>query len=104
MLRGGAAPQRPLFWHYPHYSNQGGGPDGAVRLGDYKLIEWYEDMRVELFNLRTDPGEMRNLTAEMPDLADKLRNRLHCWRKAVDASMPVPNPDYTPDHAQSSEH
>jgi arylsulfatase A-like enzyme len=57
LLKGETLPQRPLFWHYPHYSNQGGPPGGAIRLGDYKLIEHFEDRRVELYNLKDDPGE-----------------------------------------------
>jgi hypothetical protein len=96
LLKGGAQPERPLFWHYPHYSNQGGGPGGAVRLGNFKLIEWYEDMRVELFNLSGDLGEQHNLAATMPDKADALRQQLHDWRQSVSADMPTPNPDYNP--------
>src|SRR5262245_10414363 len=60
-FRGGELPNRALFWHYPHYSNQGGKPGSAVRSGDYKLIEFLEDRRRELFDLRKDPGETRNL-------------------------------------------
>ena len=58
--------RRPLFWHYPHYGNQGGAPAGAVRDGDWKLIEWYEDGSLELFNLRDDLGEKNNLAAKEP--------------------------------------
>ena len=57
LLEGGSLPARPLFWHFPHYTNQGGRPGGAVREGDWKLIEHYEDGRVELFNLAKDAGE-----------------------------------------------
>jgi arylsulfatase A-like enzyme len=96
LLKGGTQPERPLFWHYPHYSNQGGTPGGAVRVGDFKLIEWYEDMRVELFNLREDPGEHRNLAATIPDKTAALRQQLHDWRQSVNAAMPTPNPDYDP--------
>ena len=53
----------PLSWHYPHYANQGGAPAGAVRDGDWKLIEWYEDGKVELFNLAKDPSERKDLAA-----------------------------------------
>lgn len=97
LLKGGTLPERPLFWHYPHYSNQGGAPDGAVRLGDYKLIEWYEDMRAELFNLKNDQGEARDLATEQPQTVTALRERLHDWRRSVNADMPTPNPDYRPD-------
>ena len=66
---GRRARERPLFWHYPHYGNQGGAPVGASRLGDLKLIEWFEDDRVELFDLRDDPGETRNLADDRPEAA-----------------------------------
>jgi arylsulfatase A-like enzyme len=96
LLKGGVRAERPLFWHYPHYSNQGGGPGGAVRMGDFKLIEWFEDMRVELFNVRDDPGEQNDLTSKLPDKVASLRLRLHAWRKEVGAQMMTPNPDYKP--------
>jgi arylsulfatase A-like enzyme len=92
LLRGGTLPSRPLFWHYPHYSNQGGKPDGAVREGDWKLIEWFEDNQVELYNLKSDPGEQHNLAAEQAETATALREKLHAWREAVGAQMPTPNP------------
>ena len=66
LLRGDAIEPRPLFWHYPHYGNQGGSPAGAVRVGDWKLIEWYEDGRRELFNIDKDLGERNDLAAENP--------------------------------------
>lgn len=97
LLKGGTLPERPLFWHYPHYSNQGGAPDGAVRLGDYKLIEWYEDMRAELFNLKDDVAETRDLATQQPQTVTNLRERLHAWRRSVSADMPTPNPDYRQD-------
>ena len=93
-LKGGALPERPLFWHYPHYSNQGGVPHGAVRLGDYKLIEWYEDMSVELFDLKADLGERRDLSRQLPDKASELKRLLHAWRQQMNAQMPTPNPAY----------
>jgi arylsulfatase A-like enzyme len=82
----------PLFWHYPHYGNQGGAPGGAIRDGDWKLIEWYEDGRRELFDLREDPSETRNTVAEHPEITRQLSQRLSAWRQAVDARMPTPNP------------
>jgi arylsulfatase A-like enzyme len=95
-LKGDGLPERPLFWHYPHYSNQGGAPNGAVRLGDYKLIEWYEDMSTELFNLRNDPGERHDLAVSMPGKVTELRSLLQRWRKEVRAQMPSRNPHYDP--------
>jgi arylsulfatase A-like enzyme len=90
----GTFPERALFWHYPHYSNQGGAPSGAVRAGDYKLIEFYEDSRIELYNLRDDIGEQHDLAAEMPAKAAELRKMLRDWRDDVGAAMPQPNPNY----------
>ena len=87
---------RPLFWHYPHYGNQGGSPGGAVRVGDLKLIEFYEDNRLELYDLAKDIGEKKNLAAKMPEKAAELRKLLDDWRKSVNAAMPTPNPNYGP--------
>ena len=96
LLRQSAPLQRDaLFWHYPHYSNQGGKPSGAVREGDFKLIQFYEDGRLELYNLRTDLEEKTNLVATMPEKASALRTRLEQWRKAQNAQMMEPNPDYS---------
>jgi len=95
LLRGQDAPNdRALYWHYPHYGNQGGSPGGAIRLGDYKLIEFYEDSRVELYNLRDDLGEKKDLAAAMPEKAAQLRRMLHQWRSDVGAAMPTANPNH----------
>jgi arylsulfatase A-like enzyme len=96
LLKGQSRPQLPLLWHYPHYSNQGGAPGGAVRLGDFKLIEWFEDVHLELFNLRDDISERRDLAQQMPEKTAALRRLLHDWRDSVHAAMPEPNPDYSP--------
>jgi arylsulfatase A-like enzyme len=96
VLRGAKAAERPLFWHYPHYSDQGGRPSGAVRLGDWKLIEFYEDGRLELFHLRDDPGETRNLVRREPGRTRRLAAMLKEWRNSVNAAMPLSNPDYDP--------
>ncbi|HNS22304.1 MAG TPA: sulfatase [Sedimentisphaerales bacterium] len=89
----GRQEDRAFFWHYPHYGNQGGSPGGAVRVGDCKLIEFYEDDRVELYNLRDDLGERNDLAAKMPDKATELRQMLHRWRSEVGARMPTVNPN-----------
>lgn len=86
---------RPLYWHYPHYGNQGGIPGGAVRDGDWKLIEFFEDDHIELYNLADDPVEEVDLAATQPDRAKQLRQQLHDWRRSVDANMPTVNPNYT---------
>jgi arylsulfatase A-like enzyme len=82
-----------LFFHYPHYYATT-TPAGAVRAGDWKLLEYFEDDRVELYNLKDDLGEKTDLAKKMPEKADDLRAKLHAWRKAVDAAMPTPNPDF----------
>jgi arylsulfatase A-like enzyme len=101
LKQAGKGDRQAIYWHYPHYSNQGGGPGGAVRAGDYKLIEFYEDGRVELYNLKDDPGEKQELSAKLPEKAAELRKMLQDWRKSVDANMPTPNPDYKPDQPTS---
>ncbi len=97
LLKGTGAPAaRPLFWHYPHYSNQGGKPGGAIRDGDFKLVEFYETGRVELFDLKS--GENRNL-AEDPTHAARVKGmigKLDRWRIATGAQMMQPNPGYRP--------
>jgi arylsulfatase A-like enzyme len=91
--RQGGLPERPLFWHYPHYSNQGGRPGGAVRLGSYKLLESFEDGRLELYDLAADLGEEKDLASEQPERAARLAKLLAGWRQAVGAQMPEPNPE-----------
>jgi arylsulfatase A len=88
--------RRELFWHYPHYSNQGGRPSGAVRQGDYKLVEFYEDSRCELYNLNDDPGETRDLAKSDPDRTAAMRALLHAWLAETRADMPSPNPAHDP--------
>jgi arylsulfatase A-like enzyme len=88
---------QPLYWHYPHYGNQGGAPHGAIRDGDWKLIEWFEDNSVELYNIPQDIGEKTNLAAQHPDKVAALRAKLITWRQDVGAVMPTPNPNFDPD-------
>jgi arylsulfatase A-like enzyme len=88
-LKGDSLRRGPVFWHYPHYGNQGGAPGGAVRDGDWKLIEWYEDQSIELFNLKEDLGEQSNLATRRPDKVKELRAKLDAWRRDVGARMPT---------------
>ena len=83
-----------IFWHYPHYGNQGGTPGSSVRCGDYKLIEFFEDGRVELYNLREDVSEEHNIAKDKPDVTKRLKGMLADWREKVEAKIPEPNPDY----------
>ncbi len=85
--------ERPLFWHYPHWGNQGGIPGAAVRQGDWKLIEWYWGKAPELFNLADDPGEQSNLASSQPEKLRELQTLLNQFRTDTAAIMPAVNPD-----------
>jgi arylsulfatase A len=85
-----------IYWHYPHYHPGGATPYGAVRARDWKLIEFYEDQHVELYNLADDLSETHDLASQMPEKAGELRTRLAAWRSDVGAQMPTPNPQYDP--------
>ena len=79
-----------IYWHFPHYSNHGmQSPCGAVRHGDYKLIEYFENNTVQLFNLKKDPGEKNDLAGQRVEKARELTAMLHAWRKDVGAKMPT---------------
>jgi arylsulfatase A-like enzyme len=98
VLKGSRAIDRSeLFWHYPHHQHyQLGGtmPYAAIRSGDFKLIEFYNDNRVELYNLRDDISEVNDLASTFPEKAAALRARLHAWQVEVGAQMATPNPMY----------
>ena len=81
----------PVFWHYPHYGNQGSAPAGAVREGDWKLIEWYENGRKELYNLNQDISETVDLSKTYPNKVRTLSNKLTQWRSMTEAKMPFVN-------------
>lgn len=87
---------RNLYWHYPHYGNQGGEPSSIVIQGDWKLIHYYEDGRDELYNIATDVGEQQNLVADQPQKADELRADLDRWLASVDAKKPTANSNFDP--------
>ena len=97
LLAGGERLDRQaIFWHYPHYGNQGGTPGCSVRSGDFKLIEFFEDRHVELYHLTDDVGETHDLAAERRDVVGELRPMLHAWLRSVDAKIPQPHPDWRP--------
>lgn len=100
VLRGGTLAERPLFWHYPHYGNQGGAPGAAIRRGPWKLVQWFEDDRAELYNLSSDLAEANDLSAREPARVTALRTELAAWQRAVGATFPTLNPAY--DAAQPS--
>lgn len=96
LLKGQDGLQRDaLYFHYPNYAwhakNRLGG---AIIEGDYKLLNWYDDDSVEMYNIIKDPSEKQDIAAQNPELADRLKRKFKKWLKDVDANMPVPNPDY----------
>jgi arylsulfatase A-like enzyme len=96
----GELPREALFWHYPHYYRTlRSEPHSAVRAGNYKLIKFYADERIELYDLSRDLGERDNLADQHPAVADRLQSLLDRWLKHVGAALPVPNPDHDPKRA-----
>ena len=94
LLKGeNAYEDRAIFWHYPHYSNQGGFPGGAVRRGAWKLVERFEDGRRHLYNLQADIGEGSDVASEHPELVKTMTAELHDWYQQVDAKFLRPKPD-----------
>ncbi len=91
LLRGQGLEREAIYWHYPHYGNQGGTPGCSLRAGDYKLIEFFEDGRLELYDLRADVGETHNLAGELPEVAARLHGLLVAWRASVEAKLPERN-------------
>lgn len=89
--------RQELFWHLPHYHHS--TPASAIRAGDWKLIEFFEEGTVELYHLKSDPSESQNLAAAQVAVAQRLRDSLAAWRLRVQAALPRPNPDYDPARA-----
>ncbi len=97
LLKGEEMDRGPIYWHFPHYSNHGmQSPCGAIRHGDYKLLEYFENNTVQLFNLKDDIGEQNDLSESEPEKAEELKAMLHKWREDINAQMTPPNPDYVP--------
>lgn len=103
LIKGDKLERGAIYWHYPHYGNQGSSPGSAVREGKWKLIEWHEDGRLELYNLEDDIGEKNNLAESHPDVKNRLYEMLKTWRKSVDAKMPSPNPNRENPSAQEQD-
>jgi arylsulfatase A-like enzyme len=94
LLKGGEIADRPLFWHYPHYGNQGGEPSSIVLQGDWKLIYYHEDNRNEIYNLSQDPVEQVNLADKEKERVKSMRRTLDKWLKDTDAKLPVKDPQF----------
>lgn len=87
---------RSLFWHYPHYGNQGGEPSSVIRKGDWKLIHYYEDGRDELYNLAMDISEYETLNHLNPEKVAELRAELDEWLEDTRAEIPTADTQYSP--------
>lgn len=104
LLRGEpeAFDDRALYWHFPHYREQRWAPYAVVRRGDHKLVRWFEDGQLELFDLAADIGELQNLAPRRPGLAARLESDLLAWLESIDARLPTPNDDLTASAAIAS--
>jgi arylsulfatase A-like enzyme len=96
LLQGkGRLPRKTLFWHYPHYSDQGGTPTAAIRQGDWKLIEFFEDEHVELYHLLDNLEEKNELSRSFPEKTVELKNMLQNWQEELNVMFPKPNSSYS---------
>ena len=104
LLTGKEIENRALFWHYPHYGNQGGEPSTIITHGKWKLIHYYEDDRSELYNIDSDVGEQSDAAKEFPEVVEKLSRDMQSWLAEVDGRKPIPNPNFdTKKHVQEKD-
>ncbi|MDA0196376.1 MAG: sulfatase [Bacteroidetes bacterium] len=94
LLEGKTIAERPLFWHYPHYGNQGGNPSSIIRENEWKLIHYWEYGTDELYNLETDPGEQQDVAESNPQIVNRLSNKLNSWLDEIKAELPAPDPEF----------
>jgi hypothetical protein len=103
LFRNSSSPlqREAIYQHFPGYLGAGPGewrttPVGTIQVGEWKLMEFFEDGRLELYNLRDDIGEQKNLASAMPDKAKELHEKMLAWRQSVGAKMPEKNTDIKP--------
>jgi hypothetical protein len=96
LLKGKSISERPLFWHYPHYGNQGGEPSSIIIEGDWKLIHYHEDGRDELYHLGKDQAEKNDLLGKESKRAKQMRKTLDSWLKETKAKFPVKDEQHDP--------
>ena len=92
LLQGKSIADRPLFWHYPHYGNQGGEPSSIITEDDWKLIYYHEDGRHELYHLGTDPAEANDVAEKNSQRVNRMRRTLDAWLQDTAAKFPAPDP------------
>ncbi len=100
LLKGMDIPDRSLYWHYPHYGNQGGNPSSIIQVNDMKLIHYWEDGRNELYDLSSDPSEQKDIAAGLPEKTEAMERALMTWLKEVNAQFPEPDPMYDEEKAE----
>lgn len=88
--------KRPLYWHYPHYGNQGGEPSSIIQEDGWKLIHYWEDNRNELYQLNADIAEESNVAEDNPEITIQMRSKLLAWLTSVGANLPELDSDYNP--------
>ena len=89
LMAGKSLKRQAIFWHYPNFAfHRDNRLGSAIRAGDYKLLEFFDDQSVELYNLREDIGEKMNLAGKKPELAMRMKAQLHAWRADTKAAMP----------------
>jgi arylsulfatase A-like enzyme len=93
-LTGKKGKPRPLYWHYPHYHGSTWKPGASIREGDWKLIKFYDQEKVELYNLKKDPSEKKDLAKKNSAKSKELEYKLIAWQKQMNAKLPEPNPNY----------
>ena len=93
-LEGKKGKSRPLYWHYPHYHGSTWKPGACIRDGDWKLIKFYDQEKVELYNLKKDPSEKKDWAKKNSAKSKELENKLIAWQKKIKAKLPKPNPNY----------
>lgn len=94
LLQGSTIEERPLIWHYPHYGNQGGDPVSIIRVGNWKLIHYYETGKQALYNLAQDKGENNNVAKSHMEVVTKLHKQLFEYLESVNAKFPIKNPKF----------
>jgi arylsulfatase A-like enzyme len=85
LLKGEQLDRGPIYWHYPHYGNQGGSPAAAIRDSKWKLIQWLESDEFSLYDIQADIGEKNDLASKHPDIVGQLKSKLAAWQKDVNA-------------------
>ncbi|MFY0652189.1 MAG: sulfatase [Cyclobacteriaceae bacterium] len=99
LMKGASIAERPLYWHYPHYGNQGGNPSSIIRVGDWKLIHYWEDDHDELYDLSTDLGEQNDVAVQNEERVNQMRDQLLSWLKEMKANYPEPDPEFDEEKA-----